>query len=277
MLPRFKKFLLKLWHKAFCEDIARVKILFFLRNIGGHSNCLPDMSSCRHHPRRRKSHMRSADKSPPQKQILNILAIQATVRDLVNTFGMPLVTARFLAKDTNGGMQVDRPSTISHSIVMLTLFDNILLAQHIVSLKTTALAFSRNRTYPFQRHGFRFGKIARVLDIIPCSIDHFPQIPFNLFGIVYGIHPPTMLQPPKLAAVLFRIEFSKLRHFLSNIQCKCRCFIFHWTSGILRIEIHAMPQKLTIFLGRCKFFSKFLFFLCPHSKCSTRKKTHNTV
>src|SRR5690606_9938666 len=98
MLPRFKKFLLKLWHKAFCEDIARVKILFFLRNIGGHTDGLTDMCRCRHDACGRESNVCCADKPSSKEQVFDILTIKTTVRNLVHTFGMPLVTTRLLTE-----------------------------------------------------------------------------------------------------------------------------------------------------------------------------------
>src|SRR5690606_16506204 len=146
--------------RRFCLNQFFYPSSFFFSDIRRHTNGLADMGRCSHDACGRESNVCCADKPSSKEQVLDILTIKTTVRNLVDTFSVPLVTARFLAEYTIGGMQIDIPSPIRHGVFMLTLFNNILLAQHIIPLETTAFAFSGHCSHPFQCHSFGFGEIA---------------------------------------------------------------------------------------------------------------------
>jgi len=70
---------------------------------------------------------------------------------------------------------------------MMALLYDILLGQYGVALETAAFALARNLADPFQRQCFGFGKLARILDVVPHAIDDFPQLPLDRFGVVHRI------------------------------------------------------------------------------------------
>src|SRR5258708_6659653 len=105
---------------------------------------------------------------------MNIFTVYAAVRYLINAFAMPLVTARFFAKNTISGVQVYRPASVSYGISMGTLFNYVLLFHNIVAHKPAAFTFPGYHTHPFQRKGFGFRKFARVFNIVPGAVNNFP-------------------------------------------------------------------------------------------------------
>ena len=114
---------------------------------------------------------------------------------------MPLVAAGPLAVDAVGRMQVDRPAAEGDRVVEVALLDDVLLGEHVVALEAAALAFAGDVADPLQRQGLGLGKLARVLDVVPDAVDHLPELPLDRLGLVDGVEPPAVLDPPELAAV----------------------------------------------------------------------------
>ena len=139
-----------------------------------HANRRTAVRAGQHHTRRPKGHVGGTDDAPRQKQVIDIAAVVAAIRNTKDTFTMPLVTRRPLTVNRIGGMQIQRPSTHSDCVRVDRLFDDILLAHHVVAFETATLPFTGNRADPFERHRFRLWKLAGILDVIPDAIDHFP-------------------------------------------------------------------------------------------------------
>jgi hypothetical protein len=73
---------------------------------------------------------------------------------------MPLITARLIAVNPIGRVQIKTPSTKCSGVVKGFLFDNILLFDQIITLKPAAFALSGDGTHPFQCHVIRFRELA---------------------------------------------------------------------------------------------------------------------
>ena len=169
-------------------------------------------------------------------------------------------------------MQVNRPTAKSNIIKMSTLLHNVLLNQHIIPFKTTTFAFAGNMPHPLQREIFGFGKIARIFDVIPYTVNHFPQFPLDGFGFVNGVQTPAVLNPPEFTAKLLRVERTEFRYFLGDIVRKTRRYKGDGFAGIFGIKVKAMPQQFAVFFGRSKLLPEFLLRLRTHPKSRTRQK-----
>mgnify|MGYP007073476359 CR=1 FL=1 len=125
---------------------------------------------------------------------------------------MVLNTSVLAAVNTVCGMQIDSPASEGDRIRVMSLFDDILLNQRIFTFKTAAFALTRNRSDPRQGKILRIGKIPRILDIIPHTVDDAPNFPLDLFRIVYRIEPSPLFEPPKTTTVFGGADFPPTRN-----------------------------------------------------------------
>lgn len=63
---------------------------------------------------------------------------------------MPLLATRLRAVNTITWMQINRPAAERHRVVVLPLFHDVYLREHMIALKPAALAFAGNRADPFE-------------------------------------------------------------------------------------------------------------------------------
>jgi hypothetical protein len=150
---------------------------------------------------------------------------------------MPLVAAGFFAVDAVGGVEVQRPAAHRYRVRVQPLLDQVLLAQHIIALKAAAFALAGDVPHPFQREGFGFGEFARILDMIPDAVHDFPQLPLDFLGIVNGIQPPAVLDPPQAAAVFARIEAAIARNLRDVVQRKTGRDEFHRAARVFAVKV----------------------------------------
>ncbi len=104
--------------------------------------------------------MADTDDTAGQKKIADVFAIQAAIRYLENTLAVPLVTGRPIAKYPVCRVQVNRPASVGHRVMVLFLFNNICLGKHVQTFKPPAFPFSGYGTYPFERIRFCLWKFA---------------------------------------------------------------------------------------------------------------------
>ena len=102
--------------------------------------------------------MRSTEDAAGEEQVFDVATIQATIGNLIYPARVPLITARFLRVDAIGRVQIKRPTSERHRVVMPSLFDHVLLPQNVVPFKTTAFSFSRDTTDPLKSKRFSFRK-----------------------------------------------------------------------------------------------------------------------
>ena len=155
---------------------------------------------------------------------------------------------------------------------MGTLLHYILLNEHVIAFKPTAFALAGNMPHPFEGQVGSFGEIAGVFDVIPNTINYFPQFPFDGFGVVYGVQSPTVFDPPEAATEFLRVERAEFGNLLCHIMRKTGRDKGNGFAHVFGIKIEAVPQEFAVGLGRGKFFPKLLLCLRTHAKRSTRQK-----
>lgn len=151
-------------------------------------------------------------------------------------------------------MQINAPATESHGIRVFALFHYVLLNEHVIALEPSTFTLAGNRADPFERHVFGFRKLSRIFDVVPDTVHDFPEFPLNRFGIMNGIEPTSVLNPPELTTIFVGFKPTITRNFGDVVQRVCRWRKLYRTACIFRVEIERMSQQLTVF-GRWGKFS----------------------
>ena len=108
-------------------------------------------------------------------------------------------------------MQVNRPATVGNGVFKMGLVNDVLLPDHVVTLEASTFPLAGDVTDPLQGHSFRLGKLAGVLDVIPDTVNDFPEFPFDLLGLMDGVHASAVLDPPEVASLHVGIELAVAR------------------------------------------------------------------
>ncbi len=160
---------------------------------------------------------------------------------------------------------------------MYPLFNYILLNNHRITLKAATLTFAGDGADPFERHIFGIRELSRILDVIPHTIHHLPELPLDLFSVVHRVASTTVFDPPQLTAVLLHIEISIARHLGNIFQRILRSDVFDRLANILTVKINRMPKQFPVTLIRCEVFAKLIRALGPHTKCRARLKANDAI
>ncbi len=124
---------------------------------------------------------------------------------------MPLGAAGLGAEDAIDGVEIDGPAAEGDCVGMGSLFDDVLLNEHEVALEASAFAFAGDGADPFECEGFSFGEDARVFDVVPDAVGHFPEFHFDGFAVVDGVESAAPFDPPEAAAAFPGFEVAPAR------------------------------------------------------------------
>ena len=84
------------------------------------------------------------------EEVVRIGHHQTAVGNLVDALAVPLVAGAPCTVNAVGGVQVDRPAAERNGVVVLVLFDDVLLGQHVVALEPPAFAFAGEKPRPIR-------------------------------------------------------------------------------------------------------------------------------
>ena len=244
---------------------------------GGHGDRLGSHSQGAHHAGRTEGHMRGADNAAREEEIGDIAAVERAVGNAIHATGLPMRAAGQGAVNPLRGMQIQSPTTVRHAVGVFPLLDDILLGHHHIAFKTTTFTLARHMPDPFKRQIFRLRKLARVLDVIPNSINHLPQFPLDLLRVMHGVERATVFDPPKIASVLFRVEGFVAWNFCDVIQREGWRNITDRATGVFRVEIDRVTEEFTKGGIGTKLFPELLPALGTHAECGSGHESQDPV
>ena len=219
--------------------------------------------------------MADADDTASDEEVVRIGRHQTAVGNLVDALAVPLVAGAPCAVNAVGGVQVDRPAAERNGVVVLVLFDDVLLGQHVVALEPPAFAFAGEKPDPFERVVLHFRVLARIFDVIPDAVDDFPEFEFDFFGIPDRVQPSAVLQPPVFAAVLRGVEILRIPEpgdqLLDLLQGEFGSFKAYGAPRVLDVEQDAVPQQFAVsgLVGR-ELLAVFFAVLGAHAVFGSR-------
>ena len=258
------------------REIARAQTQLAAQGCGD-AYGLAACSASGHDTRRAERHVRRADDASGEEEVGDVLAVVAAVGDAVNAFRVPLRAAGKLGINAIRRMQIHGPTAVGENVFEVGLLDKVLLADHVVALEAAALALARNSTDPLEVHRFSLGELAGVLEVVPDSVDDFPQLPLDVFGLVDGVEASAVFEPPKIAALHVRVELAVAGDLGDVVQGPTRRDKFDRHADVLAVEIHRVAEKLAV--GRIwgKAFAELLLGLGAHAERGSGHEADNAI
>ena len=281
VLADFRKGFLKLRYHFGSHVVGGFAFVFYAQ---GESHAYRLASACRsaHHARRAVCHVRGAGDASAEHEIVDMVAEIAAVGYLVYALGVPLVAGAAVGVYTVGWMEVYSPAAVRYCVVVGALPDDILLREGVETKHAARLSLAGDGAHPLEGIGSHFGEVARVLDVVPDAVDHFPQLALDFFGVVDCVEPATVFNPPVLASVMVDREVFVVLN-LADMLCHVfeRKFGREVLDGLARVfhvEKNSVAHQLAVgILVGAEALVVHVFVFRAHAEWLTGEVAHEAV
>ena len=166
-------------------------------------------------------------------------------------------------------MEIERPATDGDGIGVLALLDHVLLDEDVIALEAAALAFARDGADPFESHCFGLRELAGILDIVPDAVDHLPEFPLDLLGVVDGVAASAVFDPPEVAAAVLYIDIAVTGDRGDVLECVVGGDVVDWLTGVFAVKENGVAEQLAVTIGRSEALAELVWFLGSHAEGGT--------